>query len=242
MLVGEPRAAHQHVHARGDAWRGRPPPARPSCRRRRRRPPRPRTAAPRGAWRCSRRRPPRSAPAPAASSLRYCAPVAMTIGARPHHLAVGQMDAIGPASQSRRTTVRADGHLGAELLGLRQRASGQRLPGDAGGKAEVVLDARARARLPAGRGALEHQHVQPLGRGVDRGRQPRRPGADDHDVAHLRGSSVGAEARAPTPAPRSTGSQHVAAAAQDHRHLVDADVEAIEQRLHARDRSRRPGR
>jgi hypothetical protein len=58
------------------------------------------------------------------------------------------MEAIGPAVAVEPDDRAADGDLGAELLRLRERASGQRLPGDAGGKAQVVLS-RTRTSSPS---------------------------------------------------------------------------------------------
>ena len=49
-------------------------------------------------------------------------------------------------------------------------------------ESEVVADPRARSRLPADRLALDDQRVQALRRRVDGGREPRRPGSDDHHV------------------------------------------------------------
>ena len=87
--------------------------------------------------------------------------------------------------------------------------------------------------LPARRRALQDQHVQPLGRAVDGGGQPRRPAADDHHLAHLRRIEVGAEAEADGQHLDGRVLEDVAAAADDHRHVVDADVKAIEQHLDA---------
>ncbi len=68
---------------------------------------------------------------------------------------------------------------------LDKGAPGQRLAGDAGGKAKVIFDARAGACLAAIRPAVQHQHMQSLGGRVDRRRQAGRAGADDGDVEHL---------------------------------------------------------
>ncbi|MNS73048.1 hypothetical protein D3C72_1064760 [compost metagenome] len=56
------------------------------------------------------------------------------------------------------------------------------MAGNARRKAEVVLDARAGACLPAGREGVQHDHAQALGRRVDGGGQSGRAGADDADV------------------------------------------------------------
>ena len=50
------------------------------------------------------------------------------------------------------------------------------------GEAEVVLDASARSRLSSERPAVEHDHGQPFGGGVDGRRKPGRPRPDDRDV------------------------------------------------------------
>ena len=55
-------------------------------------------------------------------------------------------------------------------------------PGDAGRKAEVVLDPGAGAGLPAVGARIENDDRQAFGGGVDRGREARRPGADHGDV------------------------------------------------------------
>ena len=97
--------------------------------------------------------------------------------------AVGQLDPQRPvapgASQSSPPTSAGISDLGAELLRLHERAARQRLAGDAGGKAEIVLDARARAGLAAEGARIEHHHGEAFGGGVHRGGEPRRPGADD---------------------------------------------------------------
>ena len=64
-------------------------------------------------------------------------------------------------------------HLGAEFLRLHEGACRQRLPGDAGRKAEIVLDARAGAGLSAIGAAVEHDDARALRRRIDRGRRAR---------------------------------------------------------------------
>ena len=87
-----------------------------------------------------------------------------------------------PRAQSQSRGLRRNQDLGSELLRLHERAAGERLAGDAGRKAEVVLDARARARLSAKRPAIEHDDAQAFRGGVDGGGQARRSGTDDNDV------------------------------------------------------------
>ena len=87
-------------------------------------------------------------------------------------------------------------HLGSEAAGLRRRAPREIGAAEAGGEAQVVLDARALARLPAGRVALDEQGPQALGRPVDGGRQAGRPAAEDHEVVEGEiGVRVEADAR-----------------------------------------------
>ena len=69
-----------------------------------------------------------------------------------------------------------------ELARLGDRARGQLVAADSGGKAEVVLDPAGQPCLAAERGALRDQRVEPLGGGVDRSCEARRTGADDQEV------------------------------------------------------------
>ena len=66
-----------------------------------------------------------------------------------------------------------------------ERGLGQVVAGDAVGKPGIVLDARAGTGLAAGRVELDDDGVETLGRGVDRGGEAGRPGADDHDVVQI---------------------------------------------------------
>ena len=79
-----------------------------------------------------------------------------------------------------------DENLDAEALRLLQRAGAQFVAGNAGREAEVVLDPRRRARLSARRIALDQDRAQAFRRSVDRGRESRRPAADDRDVVDSR--------------------------------------------------------
>ena len=87
-----------------------------------------------------------------------------------------------------------DEDLRPEPPGLLQRAAGQLVPRHPGREAEVVLDPRGGAGLAAGRLALDDDRAQPLRRPVDRGRQPRGSGSDDHGVV-LRGARLGPQAQ-----------------------------------------------
>src|SRR6185369_8112177 len=55
-----------------------------------------------------------------------------------------------------------EAELGPEFLRLRERASHQRLSRYAGGKAEIVLDARARAGLSSEHDRLQHHDGEAL--------------------------------------------------------------------------------
>ena len=122
-----------------------------------------------------------------------------------------------------------DREPGAELLRLHLRPAGERLAADAGGKAEVVLDLRARAGLAAGGDAFEDDRLQSLRGAVDRGGEPGRAGADDGEVEHRvvvevlgdaeRVGELGERRVAQRPMPR----QH------DHRQLGRGQREALEE-------------
>ena len=73
----------------------------------------------------------------------------------------------------------------AELARLKRRPPTEIRAGEAGGKAEVVLDPSARARLTARGEAFDHQSAETLGGGVDRRGQPGRTAAEDDDVEAL---------------------------------------------------------
>ena len=75
-----------------------------------------------------------------------------------------------------------DEDLGAEPLGLLERPVRELVPGHARREAEVVLDPGRRARLAAGRLALDHDRLEALRRAVHGRGQPRGAGADDHGV------------------------------------------------------------
>ncbi len=75
-----------------------------------------------------------------------------------------------------------DRHFGAEFLRLIVGPRHQGDAGDAGRKAEIVLDPGRRAGLAAERPAIEHKNGEPFRRGIDRGREPGRTGADDGHV------------------------------------------------------------
>ncbi len=75
-----------------------------------------------------------------------------------------------------------DDDLGAEPSRLQQRATRQRVAGDARRKAEIILDSRRRPGLAAGCLALDRDRPEALRRPVHGGCEACRPGADDHGV------------------------------------------------------------
>src|SRR5581483_3765214 len=77
------------------------------------------------------------------------------------------------------------GDARAEPLRLDERVARQLRARDAGRKSEVVFDARARARLTAGRDRLEHDDVETLRRAVQRRGEACRTAADDDQVVRL---------------------------------------------------------
>ena len=124
-----------------------------------------------------------------------------------------------------------DGDLCAELLGLDVGAIGELATRDAGRKAQVVLDPRARAGLSAGRPPLEHQHVESFRGSIDRGGKARRAGAHDDEIADVDAIDRVVE-------PEAVGDllirgifQDQLATADQHGDVCRADVEAIEQHL-----------
>ena len=102
--------------------------------------------------------------------------------ARPHALAVGQRQHVLAALGSQADDVAEEEELGAEGPRLLEGAEREVGAADAAGETRVVPDEGAGPGLPADRPALDHQGREALGRGVDRARQPRRPGADDDHV------------------------------------------------------------
>ncbi|MNM78496.1 hypothetical protein D3C81_904010 [compost metagenome] len=120
--------------------------------------------------------------------------------------------------------------MGAELLRLGEGAAGQRLPGDARGKAEVVLDARAGAGLPARPPAVEHGHGQPFGRGVNCCGQPGRASTDHCHVVDVGRIELGNQAQARGQVAFVRITQHGAVRADHEREIVRQRRQAFEQR------------
>ena len=119
---------------------------------------------------------------------------------------------------------RAVGRRGArvELPRLGDRAARELGAADPGREAEVVLDPARRPGLAAERGALDDQRVEAFGGAVDRGREPRRAGADDQQVDLLARREL---------EPDPEGAQHLAGA---------SDRAALLRRAAARAAARRP--
>src|SRR5689334_20223569 len=76
-------------------------------------------------------------------------------------------------------------HLRAKLLRLGVSVAGELVPGNAGGKTEIVFDLRTRSGLPAGRTRFDYQDVETFRRTVDRRRQTGWASADDDQVSHV---------------------------------------------------------
>src|SRR2546427_6532602 len=74
------------------------------------------------------------------------------------------------------------GEIGSELLGLGETAPGEFLAGDPGGKAEVVLDACAGARLTPEAPTVDDENRQALRCRIDRGGKPSWAGPHHGDV------------------------------------------------------------
>ena len=75
-----------------------------------------------------------------------------------------------------------DRQAGTELVGLEDSALRQLGARHAGGKAEIVLDPHAAARLAAGRNALQQHRPQSFRGRIDRGGQPGRAGTHHDQV------------------------------------------------------------
>ena len=99
---------------------------------------------------------------------------------RPQDVAAVQVHLVGRRVDARDRPGHQD--LRAQPARLTQRAIRQFLAGHARGEPEIVLDPRGRARLAAGRLALDDDGTQALGRSVNRRGQPGGSGADDHRV------------------------------------------------------------
>src|ERR1700724_2277199 len=86
------------------------------------------------------------------------------------------------SSPRRRRRLAGNGDAGTELLGLDNGPIGELTARDAGGEAEVILDARRRAGLTAGGDCVDHHGGEPFRCAVDRGCKTRGPRPDDDEV------------------------------------------------------------
>jgi hypothetical protein len=124
--------------------------------------------------------------------------------------------------------------LSAELEGLRVGARRELLARDARREAQVVLDPGAQPGLAARRVELEHEDIESFGRAVDGGRESGRPGADDHDVPHLRGVDRRVETETVGELLVARIAEHRLTAADHDRHIGDGNPESVEEGLDVR--------
>ena len=124
-----------------------------------------------------------------------------------------------------------DRHLDPELLCLIVGACHQGEAGDAGGKAQIVLDPGGSTGLAAERAAVEHQDGEPFRSGIDRGRKAGRPGAHDHHVIEPLGIDRAHQPDAARELVLAGIVQQLSARAQHDRQLAGIDMEAFDQRL-----------
>ena len=110
----------------------------------------------------------------------------MMTALRLHPRTVVDLNGVGLAVAGEPFRAFRDHDLGAEFLRLCVGAPRELLTGNAGRKAQIVLDFRARSGLSARRIRLQHEDIQSLRRTVHRSCEARRSGADDDDVAHMR--------------------------------------------------------
>ena len=122
-------------------------------------------------------------------------------------------------------------HFRPKSRGLDKGTLGQRLAAQSLGKAEVILDPGTRTCLSSGCFILDHQRPQTFRSPIDRRRQARQAGADDHQVIEFLGR-LGTQ-------PDLAGQFHLARLHQvgaipkkDHRQLVVIQLETGEQ-IHA---------
>src|SRR5256885_12124666 len=88
-------------------------------------------------------------------------------GARDNLCSVGQNPCAATGGEVAANAFPRDQDLRAESTRLLPRALGELGAADAGGKAEVVLDLRAAAGLPAHRPPLDHHGLQTFRRAID---------------------------------------------------------------------------
>ena len=145
--------------------------------------------------------------------------------------AVIEHDFVGAAGAFEAHHVAGDHHLGAEFFGLGDGSIGEFLAGKAVGKTEIVFDFGAGGGLSAGRFGLDKKDVETFGGGVNGGGESRGTGADNDEVAELRGVNVGVEAEAVGEFLNCGIAEDIALAADYDGNFVNLDVEAIEEFL-----------
>ncbi|MCY1223705.1 hypothetical protein D9M72_358430 [compost metagenome] len=145
------------------------------------------------------------------------------------HAAIGQLQPDRVRATMQCLDLQRDGDMRAELQRLHERAPGQRLPGDAGGKAKIVLDPGTRARLPARRAAIDHRHRQAFGRGIHGRGQPGRPGADHHHVIDVGRIELRQQPQARSQLPFVRRAQHAAVGADHQREVAGGRAGVVEQ-------------
>ena len=111
------------------------------------------------------------------------------------------------------------------------------------GKPEVVLDAGARARLATGSAALQYHHVEPFRCGIDGRGEPGGPAPTTmRSCTCPSSSSLLKPSTAATSRIARIAQRPVPVPAHQHRDVTEADLEVLEQRVHAPRRARRRGR
>ena len=113
-------------------------------------------------------------------------------------------------------------------------AAHQRHAGDAGRKAEVILDPRRGAGLAAEGAAVEHQHGQAFGGGIDRGGKARWTGADDNHVIEFVGIDRPDQPDTPGELELARIAQQLAVGADNNRQFAGRYLKPFDQRLPAR--------
>ena len=118
--------------------------------------------------------------------------------------------------------------LDAEFERLVEGARGQGEPGDAGRKAEIVLDSRRGPRLAAERFGIEHEHRQAFRRRIDGGSEPGGPSADHGHVVNLAGIELRRDAEANSGFSLGRAFQHRAVRAYHQRQLGRQHTETLD--------------
>lgn len=131
-----------------------------------------------------------------AGVLRYSGRVMFVVGhtgsgkqgSRDEVMSIGELKALAPGLYRNSGHFERREKLSAKPLRLRQRAACQFAAADVDGKAEIVLNPRTGACLPAGRVSVEQQSPQSFRCAVHRCGETGRSGADDYQVIDVEGS------------------------------------------------------